>query len=189
MTLNNKQRVFIDEYLICLNASEAARRAGYNGKSNVVGSQLLANLSIGEEITRRLQERHLSADAALARLADMAVSDIADFAGVKSAKDLQDEKYKGKTHVIKKFRCKVTRDALNREHEEIEIELYPADVNLERVIKVHGLFNNDAGSSDDKPFIVKVVYGDRNQSAPPKGDTQGYNDTSTPAAPETTPGD
>lgn len=180
MTLSNKQRVFIDEYLICLNASEAARRAGYNGKSNVVGSQLLANLSISEEVTRLLKERHLSADAVLARLGDMGRADIADFTGLERLSDLSKEEYKGKTHVIKRFKRRVYRPKNSDPFEEIELELYPADVNLERVGKAHGLFNNDAGSSDDKPFIVKVVYGDRNQRA---------NDTSTPAPSETSPGD
>lgn len=188
MTLSNKQRVFIDEYLICLNASEAARRAGYNGKSNVVGSQLLANLSISEEITQRLQERHLSADAVLARLADMARSDIADFTGLERLSDLTNEEYRGKTHVIKRFKRRKYRPKNGDPFEEIELELYPADVNLERVGKVHGLFNNGAGESDDKPFIVKVVYGDRNPSTS-SGHSQRANDTSTPTTPEASPGD
>lgn len=180
MALSNKQRVFIDEYLICLNASEAARRAGYNGKSNVVGSQLLANLSISEEITQRLQERHLSADAVLARLADMARSDIADFTSLEKLSDLTNEEYRGKTHVIKRFKRRIYRPKNGDPFEEIELELYPADMNLERVGKVHGLFNSGAGESDDKPFIVKVVYGDRNQRA---------NNSSQATAPETDPGD
>ncbi len=56
MALSNKQRVFVDEYLICLNASEAARRAGYNGKSNVIGSQIMSYPHIKQAIQDRLAE-------------------------------------------------------------------------------------------------------------------------------------
>lgn len=65
--LTRKQQVFIDEYLQCFNASEAARRAGYTSKANVIGSQLLANPSISAEVQVRLAEIHMSADEALAR--------------------------------------------------------------------------------------------------------------------------
>jgi phage terminase small subunit len=45
---------FIDEYLIDLNASQAAIRAGYSARNaNVEGARLLANVSVSEEIARR----------------------------------------------------------------------------------------------------------------------------------------
>lgn len=138
MALSNKQRVFIDEYLICLNASEAARRAGYNGKSNVVGSQLLANLSISEEITRLLKERHLSADAVLARLGDMALGNLSEFADIQTNADLGNARERG--HLIKKFKRKITRDKSGSEYEEIELELYDAQAALVHIGKAHGLF-------------------------------------------------
>lgn len=142
MAISAKQQVFIDEYLNCLNASEAARRAGYNGKSNVVGSQLLANLSIEAEIDRRLKEKHLNADSVLARVSELANSDIVTFADVRRITDLKDEKYKGKTHVIKKFKSKITRDALGREIEEVELELYGADASMDKMMRYHGLYND-----------------------------------------------
>ena len=52
--LNEKQRRFVDEYLIDLNATQAAIRAGYSVKTaNEQGSQLLAKLSIQSEISRK----------------------------------------------------------------------------------------------------------------------------------------
>jgi len=138
MALNNKQRVFIDEYLICLNASEAARRAGYNGKSNVVGSQLLANISISEEITRLLKERHLSADAVLARLGEMAASNLSDFADIETYADLANARKRG--YLVKKFKRKITRDKSGSEYEEVELELYDAQAALVHIGKAHGLF-------------------------------------------------
>ncbi len=42
-----KQKRFVEEYLIDLNATQAAIRAGYSIKTaNEQGSQLLANLSV-----------------------------------------------------------------------------------------------------------------------------------------------
>ena len=140
MSLNNKQQVFVSEYLKCWNSSEAARRAGYNGKSNVYGPTLLANLSIKAEIQSRLAEIKMSADEVLKRLADMARSDIADFANIKKASDLTDEARQGKTHVIKKFKTKIITDQLGRQHEEVEIELYDAQAALEKIGRHHRLF-------------------------------------------------
>lgn len=142
MAISAKQQVFIDEYLICLNASEAARRAGYNGKSNVVGPRLLADVSIGAEIDRRLKEKHLNADSVLARVSELANSDIVTFADVRRISDLKDEKYKGKTHVIKKFKSKITKGLAGIETEEVELELYGADGSLDKMMRYHGLYND-----------------------------------------------
>lgn len=178
MSLNNRQQVFVSEYVKCWNASEAARRAGYNGKSNVVGPRLLADVSISEAVQARIDEIKMSADEVLVRLANMARANIADFSHIQTDADIAN--LGDAAQVIKKFKRRIYRPKNGDPFEEIELELYPADVNLERVGKFHGLFNTGPGESDDKPFIVKVVYGDRNQRA---------NDTSTPAASETSSGD
>jgi phage terminase small subunit len=44
--LTDKQQLFVLHYVQCWNASEAARRAGYGAKANVIGAQNLAKLSI-----------------------------------------------------------------------------------------------------------------------------------------------
>ena len=54
MGLNKKQHKFIDEYLIDLNATEAAIRAGYSKKTaRQQGSRLLTNDDISAEVKRR----------------------------------------------------------------------------------------------------------------------------------------
>ena len=56
--LTDKQRRFVDEYLIDLNATQAAIRAGYSVKTaNEQGSQLLAKLSIQQAIAEKMAER------------------------------------------------------------------------------------------------------------------------------------
>lgn len=56
--LTDKQQRFVDEYLIDLNATQAAIRAGYSVKTaNEQGSQNLSKLSIQEAIAKEMAER------------------------------------------------------------------------------------------------------------------------------------
>ena len=56
--LTPKQQRFVEEYLIDLNATQAAIRAGYSGKTaNEQGSRLLANVSISEAIAEAQNKR------------------------------------------------------------------------------------------------------------------------------------
>lgn len=59
MALNKKQQRFCDEYLIDLNATQAAIRAGYSKKTAYsIGVQLLKNLEVSAEIERRMAEKN-----------------------------------------------------------------------------------------------------------------------------------
>lgn len=56
--LTDKQQRFVEEYLIDLNATQAAIRAGYSAKTaNEQGARLLANVSIQQAISERMAER------------------------------------------------------------------------------------------------------------------------------------
>ena len=56
--LTPKQQRFVEEYLIDLNATKAAIRAGYSEKTaNEQGSRLLANVSISEAIAEAKNKR------------------------------------------------------------------------------------------------------------------------------------
>ena len=55
MKLTPKQKVFADEYLICGNATEAARKAGYK-QPHVQGSQTLEKLSVSSYIAERQKQ-------------------------------------------------------------------------------------------------------------------------------------
>ena len=55
--LTPKQKAFCDEYLICGNASEAARKAGYSAKvANRIASENLAKPVISEYIAERQKQ-------------------------------------------------------------------------------------------------------------------------------------
>ena len=55
--LNPKQEAFCREYLIDLNASQAAIRAGYKGDPNTVGPRLLAHVGVRSLIDKLVAER------------------------------------------------------------------------------------------------------------------------------------
>lgn len=83
MALTDKQEAFCREYLIDLNATQAAIRAGYSEKTaNEQGSQNLAKLSIQNRIQELMNERNerlsIDADYVLKRLVDIDQMDVLD---------------------------------------------------------------------------------------------------------------
>lgn len=48
--LTARQQRFVEEYLVDLNASAAARRAGYTGDSDTVGPRLLGHVGVSQQI-------------------------------------------------------------------------------------------------------------------------------------------
>lgn len=56
--LNEKQKRFADEYLVDLNATQAAIRAGYSKKTaNEQGARLLTKVSVQDYISKRMAEK------------------------------------------------------------------------------------------------------------------------------------
>lgn len=79
-TLSQKQRRFIDHYLINFNATEAARQAGYSERSaSTIGYENLRKPQIAEEIARRVEDLAMGQEEALIRLAAQARSNIAAY--------------------------------------------------------------------------------------------------------------
>jgi phage terminase small subunit len=79
--LTAKQRTFIEEYLIDLNATQAAIRAGYSKKTaQQVGSQNLSKLVIQTAIQKAMNQRSKSTGITAAKVLD-AIAEIgfADF--------------------------------------------------------------------------------------------------------------
>ena len=102
MTLSNKRRVFVEEYLRCWNASEAARRAGYAERSaHVQGARLLNNDKVKAEIERRLAELKMSTDEVLLRLAEQARAEYSAYINDNGTVDLARMLKDGKAHLIK----------------------------------------------------------------------------------------
>lgn len=134
MFLTDKRQAFIDEYLKCWNATEAARAAGY-AVPRQEGSRLLSNADIREEIQRRVSERAMSADEVLIRLSNMARADIGDFLSILPGKaapmlDLGKAATAGKLGLIKKIKASADGTI-------VEFELYDAQAALVQLGKFH----------------------------------------------------
>lgn len=85
--LTAKQQRFCDEYLIDLNATQAAIRAGYSKKTaNEQGARLLVNASIQKKIFELQKEREkrteITQDSVLHELALIAFAKASDYARV-----------------------------------------------------------------------------------------------------------
>lgn len=83
MALTDKQEMFCREYLVDLNATQAAIRAGYSDKTaNRIAAQLLSKLDIGKRIQELKSERgerlEVDADYVLKRLVEIDQMDVAD---------------------------------------------------------------------------------------------------------------
>ncbi|WP_447724600.1 terminase small subunit [Sphingomonas koreensis] len=83
MSLTAKQQRFVEEYLVDLNATQAAIRAGYAPKdADVQGPRLLGNVGIAEAVAALKAERSektgIDAEWLLKRLADEALADVND---------------------------------------------------------------------------------------------------------------
>ena len=58
MALTPKQKLFVDEYLIDLNATQAAIRAGYSpSNADKIGSELLGKTRVSDAIKTAMAER------------------------------------------------------------------------------------------------------------------------------------
>ncbi len=98
--LTNKQKRFVEEYLIDLNATAAAIRAGYSEKSaGQIGEQNLKKLEIQNAIDEAMQKRsektNITAERVLAELAKVAFGDIRtlfdDAGNLKPMSEMPDE--------------------------------------------------------------------------------------------------
>lgn len=82
--MNARQEVFCQEYLIDLNASAAAVRAGFKGQANVVGSQLMSlpqvQARVAELMDLRAARVRITADRVLLELEKIAFGKMSDIA-------------------------------------------------------------------------------------------------------------
>lgn len=81
--LTDKQRRFVDEYLIDLNATQAAIRAGYSAKTaDQQGSRMLANVKVKQAVAEKQAQRSkrtgVNQDRVVLELAKVAFAKMTD---------------------------------------------------------------------------------------------------------------
>lgn len=144
-----KQKAFINHYLMCLNATEAARRAGYAGTYDslrVIGSNNLAKVNIRKEIDRRMSLTTITANETIKRLSDIAIGNLLNYIDSAGNLDVQAMRDDDAGKLLKKY--KKTKKIIPRkdgnpiEVEQIEVQLYSADVALDKLMRYYGKYND-----------------------------------------------
>jgi phage terminase small subunit len=172
--LTPQMQVFINAYIVCLNATEAARVAKYGGDDASLAahaSRLLRNGKVAREIDKRLAQHAMSANETLARVTQIGRGDLGDIINESGGIDLLEAKRRAKSHLIKRFKRKtktITTSSgegngeLDSEilEEEIEIEMYSALEALSMLSKYHGL-TNTIKIEDWRTEVVRLIRDDK----------------------------
>lgn len=155
--LTSKQKRFIEEYLIDLNATQAAIRAGYSPNSaQEIGSENLSKPIIKNEIDKAIAQRSrrtgISQDRVLRELAKIAFvnpSDVIDFgqATVKNSASEDDLA----TIASVKVKTIPTEDG---DIEEREVKLYDKLKALDLIGKHLGMFKDKVEIDVPKPIVI-----------------------------------
>lgn len=158
MALSGKRKVFVDEYLIDLNATQAAIRAGYSPRTaNEQAARLLANVSIKKAIDTAIAERSrrtgINQDRIVRELAKIGLVNPTDVINIDEA-TLRDDVCTDDTAAIASVRVKRIPTA---DGEIIEREIKVADKlkALELLGKHLGMFKENINLTGD--MGVKIV--------------------------------
>lgn len=159
LSLTPKQKAFVDEYLVDLNATRAYR-AVYkgcksDGAASVNGSRLLANPKVAEYLAKRRKDMQtrteVTQDRVIQELAAIAFSDIADYAGMDIVNE-QPEVLVTPTKSISPHK-RAAIAGIKQGANGIEVKLYDKLEALDKLCRHLGLFNNNDidndGAADD----------------------------------------
>jgi phage terminase small subunit len=124
-----KERVWIEEYLDCWNATEAARRAGYK-HPNKLGPRKLVKFK--DEIAARVEELVMSADEALVRMSEIARGVWGQYVDGNGNVDIDGIVADGKAHLIHSVTYTKAGTPVYK--------FYDAQGALRDIAKIHGAF-------------------------------------------------
>lgn len=160
--LTAKQQRFCDEYLIDLNATQAAIRAGYSPKTaEQTASRLLTIVKVSDEIAREMAERSkrtgINQDRVVQELAKLAFVNIANVVDLDSA-TVKETATGEDLACIQSVKIKPSEFGTER-----EIKLYDKKASLELLGKHLGMFKDKLEVEADMDLNITVEYGDENE--------------------------
>lgn len=143
--MTDKQRRFCEEYLIDLNATQAAIRAGYSPKTaNEQGARLLANVSVRARIDAAMAEQSkrtgVTADRVVRELARIAFVNPTDVVNTDKATVLPNAS-KDNTAAIASVKVKTSNSDTGKSVER-EIRFHDKNKALELLGRHLGMFND-----------------------------------------------
>ncbi|SCH39295.1 Terminase small subunit [uncultured Clostridium sp.] len=164
--LTAKQQRFCDEYLIDLNATQAAIRAGYKASKKstfeVLGYQLLQKPSVREEIERKMAERSkrtgISQDRVIQELARIAFLNPQKLIDPDDA-SVRPDATEDDLACIQSVKVK-TMNGDKGYSEEREIRLNDKMKALELLGKHLGMFKDKVEMDADLELNISIDYGD-----------------------------
>ena len=167
VALTARQSRFVDEYLIDLNATQAAIRAGYSEKTaKSQGQRLLTNVDIESAIQQRMKDREqrteVTQDRVLRELARLGFSDIRKLftAGgqLRSVHDLDDDIAAAVQSVEVVTKMLPSADGEEPDIEYVhKIKLWDKNSALEKIAKHLGMFADNGLGDKDRPIHIEVV--------------------------------
>jgi phage terminase small subunit len=169
--LTDLQQRFVKAYVgeAQFNATEAARRAGYQGNDNVLaaaGSRNLKKDNVRKAIQERTERFVMDQDEAAYRLARMARSDIGDFFEVVEATtedgDLRTFLVMDREAIVEKgggLVREISFDSNGRP----QLKMYDAKDALKNILKIHGAFGAKGTEKDPQHVVVDLTGGDEDE--------------------------
>ena len=158
--LNEKQKRFISEYIIDLNAKQAAIRAGYSPKTaEVQASRLLSLVKVQTEITKAMEDRGkrtgITQDRVLAELSAIAFAKATDYVEVDEDGFVKIKPTAGLTDEQKSAIAGIKKGANG-----IEIKLVDKTKALEMLSRHLGLLNDKLNVNVESVEIIDDMESD-----------------------------
>lgn len=169
-TMNGKRRRFVEEYVVDLNATKAAIRAGYSARTaGAIGHELLKEPEIQRAVEAQLQKVSERAEFTAADwlyevglIAKSDLGDIMDFSGdavrMRPAREIPKHARRAISSVkVKRYVEGAGEDA--REVEVVEFKLWSKDAALEKAGKYLGLLKDrhEHTGKDGAPLTLDVI--------------------------------
>jgi len=150
--MTKKQKLFVEEYLIDLNATQAAIRSGYSVDSaKEIGCENLTKPNIQEAIAKAMAERSkrtgISQDRVVQELAKLAFINIADVVDLETGR-VKETATEEDLACIQSIKIKPTEFG-----EEREIKFYDKKGSLESLGKHLGMYDNKLNVNLNVPVV------------------------------------
>lgn len=154
--LTEKQQRFVDEYLIDLNATQAAIRAGYSVKTaDVQGSRMLGVVKVQQVISERMAERSkrtgINQDRVVLELAKIAFVKMPDL--VDSEGRIRDSATDDDLACIESIKYKSSESETGSSVER-EVKISPKLKALELLGKHLGMWNDKLDVTVTQPIVI-----------------------------------
>ncbi len=164
--MNAKQTLFVQEYLVDLNATQAYIRAGYSAKTaNVCAAQLLTKPSIRAAVDAAMKQRSdrvgITADRVLEELAILGFSSvwhyiINDAGNVELAEGAPDSAIRSVSSIKRKRRTIPRKDEESIVEVETEIRLWDKPATLRLAGQHLGLYKDKVEHSGEGGTAIQV---------------------------------